>query len=154
MLRFVERVSVIGCGGIGSWLLPPLLRFLNAEQFAGEIHLWDGDHYSIGNLLRQEAGSHLVGRSKAEALAERYRGEFSIANRGKGWRAARLSGSFKGDIRGVRLAPVNGSLLAGSVQGSLDLGWDKEVSLKGTKCRGCVGEGDTGWTIATSSTGW
>ena len=25
-MRFVESIHVIGCGGIGSWLLPPLLR--------------------------------------------------------------------------------------------------------------------------------
>ena len=34
--------------------------------------------------------------------------------------------------RGVKLAPLTGSLLAGSVQGSLDLDWGEEVSLKGT----------------------
>ena len=60
-----------------------------------------------------------------------YRGKFSIDNRGKGWQAAQLSGLFQGDSRGVKAAPLKGTLLAGSVQGSLDLGWRDEVSLKG-----------------------
>ena len=74
----------------------------------------------------------LSGTLTLTGTPERYTGEFDLANRGKGWQAARLAGSFQGDSRGVRLAPVNGSLLAGSVQGNLELGWGEEVSLKGT----------------------
>ncbi len=33
---------------------------------------------------------------------------------------------------GVKLAPLTGALLAGSVQGNLDIGWREEVSLEGT----------------------
>jgi hypothetical protein len=76
MLRFCEHVSVIGCGGIGSWLLPPVLRFLNSQAFPGQICLWDGDHYSVSNLGRQSASERLIGRPKAEALAAQYRQEF------------------------------------------------------------------------------
>lgn len=69
MLRRSEYVVVIGCGGIGSWLLPPLLRFLHAERYRGEIHLWDGDRYSAGNAQRQEFGPAALGVNKAEAQA-------------------------------------------------------------------------------------
>jgi len=61
-----------------------------------------------------------------------YRGEFTLANRGKGWRKAHLSGAYQGDGGGVKLAPLTGSLLAGSVQGSLDVRWRDGISLEGT----------------------
>ena len=61
-----------------------------------------------------------------------YRGEFTLANRGKGWQTARLSGSYQGDSAGVKLAPLTGSLLAGSVQGSLSVRWRDGISLEGT----------------------
>ncbi len=70
MLRGLEKIVVIGCGGIGSWLLPPLLRFLNAENFRGEIHLWDGDRYTTDNQARQEFAAERVGCNKADAQAE------------------------------------------------------------------------------------
>jgi molybdopterin/thiamine biosynthesis adenylyltransferase len=75
-MRFVEYIQVIGCGGIGSWLLPPLLRFLSFEGFSGDIQFWDGDHYSVSNLSRQDADDSLIGKPKAEAQAERYRQAF------------------------------------------------------------------------------
>ena len=78
------------------------------------------------------APTDLSGTLTLTGTPELYRGEFKIANRGKGWQAAHLSGSYQGDGGGVKLAPLNGSLLAGSVQGSLDLGWGEEVFLKGS----------------------
>ena len=73
MLRNIRSIAIIGCGGIGSWLLPPLLRFLNAEHFAGEIHLWDGDHFSSSNAGRQEFDPGALGLPKAEALVEHFK---------------------------------------------------------------------------------
>lgn len=70
MVRNVERIVLIGCGGIGTWLLAPLLRFLNAESFDGEIHLWDGDHYTAGNAERQEFAYDRIGANKAEVQAD------------------------------------------------------------------------------------
>lgn len=75
-MRSIEHIVIVGVGGIGSWLLPPLLRFLNSENFAGPITLWDGDHFSLKNLSRQEASTSLIGRSKAEAQAEHFRAEY------------------------------------------------------------------------------
>jgi molybdopterin/thiamine biosynthesis adenylyltransferase len=68
-MRAVERIVVIGCGGIGSWLLGPLLRFLNAEEFGGEVHLWDGDRYSPENQGRQEFAAGSIGMNKADVQA-------------------------------------------------------------------------------------
>lgn len=72
MLRRTRQVAVIGCGGIGSWLLPPLLRFLNVEVYRAEIHLWDGDRYGVGNGARQEFGSEALGINKAVYQAEKF----------------------------------------------------------------------------------
>jgi len=71
MLAFVKTFSIIGLGGIGGWFTPPLLRFLDAKGFGGEILLADGDVFSFDNLSRQWADLSDVGRSKAEAMASR-----------------------------------------------------------------------------------
>lgn len=73
MPRHASRVAVIGCGGIGSWLLGPLARFLAADGFAGELHLWDGDRVAPENEARQAFGPAALGRPKAQALAEALR---------------------------------------------------------------------------------
>ena len=75
-MRGVERIVVIGCGGIGSWLLGPLLRFLNAESFRGEVHLWDGDRYTPENQARQDFGADSVGLNKAFVQAEAFRANY------------------------------------------------------------------------------
>ncbi|KAF0215561.1 MAG: hypothetical protein FD174_4089 [Geobacteraceae bacterium] len=60
-----------------------------------------------------------------------YRGRFDLANRGKGWRAAGATGSFQGDAAGMKLAPLDASLLDGTVQGSIQVGWREGFSLSG-----------------------
>lgn len=74
------RHLVIGCGGVGSWLVPKLARL---ER---ELLLIDGDYLSEKNLDRQFFARADVGRLKAEALVDRYggpwwslRGEFFTA---------------------------------------------------------------------------
>ncbi|MHB8771840.1 MAG: translocation/assembly module TamB domain-containing protein [Syntrophales bacterium] len=62
----------------------------------------------------------------------RYGGEFAFDTRGAGWRTARLSGAYAGDGAGVKLAPVSGTLLGGTLEGMLDIRWDREISLAGT----------------------
>lgn len=61
----------------------------------------------------------------------RYRGRFTFANQGKGWRAARVAGTFQGDAAGMKLAPLDITLLDGAVQGDLAVGWRDGVSLSG-----------------------
>jgi translocation and assembly module TamB len=62
---------------------------------------------------------------------ERYRGRFALANRGKGWPAGRLTGSFQGDGGGVKLAPLEISLLDGAGRGNLDVEWHEGLALRG-----------------------
>ncbi len=76
LLRGLERIVVIGCGGIGSWLLPPLMRFLHAESFSGQIDLWDGDRYTLANAARQEFAPDRIGLNKADVQAEMFRASY------------------------------------------------------------------------------
>ncbi len=70
-----ERIVLVGLGGIGSQLLPSLVRYL---AFRPEprplLVLVDGDAYEPGNRTRQVFPETAIGANKAEALAEVYRG--------------------------------------------------------------------------------
>ena len=70
-----ERIVLVGLGGIGSQLLPSLVRYL---AFRPEprplLVLVDGDAYEPGNRTRQVFPEGAIGVNKAEALAEVYRG--------------------------------------------------------------------------------
>jgi molybdopterin/thiamine biosynthesis adenylyltransferase len=65
-----ERVVLIGCGGIGSQLLPPLARYLaNRPEPRPLLVLVDGDVFEAGNRNRQACEIADLGSNKAEALA-------------------------------------------------------------------------------------
>lgn len=64
-----KQVLVIGCGGTGARLIPPLIKVLPQEA---EIYLIDGDIVEARNLARQHFSPEDVGHYKAEVLAERY----------------------------------------------------------------------------------
>lgn len=62
-----SHVAVLGLGGVGSWCAEALAR-----SGVGELTLADCDAVSVTNLNRQlEATVDTVGRSKAQAMAER-----------------------------------------------------------------------------------
>jgi len=48
----LARVTVIGCGGIGGHLAPPLCHFLHAERRSTHVTLVDGDDYEPRNAAR------------------------------------------------------------------------------------------------------
>lgn len=64
---------IIGCGGVGSWLVPVITRLLNRED---TITLIDGDKLEAKNLDRQLFDASDIGEYKAQALATRYGCEF------------------------------------------------------------------------------
>ncbi|NJD28639.1 MAG: ThiF family adenylyltransferase [Chloroflexi bacterium] len=74
-----ERVVLIGCGGIGSQLAGPLVRYL-AHRPAPRplLVLVDGDAFEVSNLNRQACAVGDLGTNKAEALARVAR-EYGIA---------------------------------------------------------------------------
>ncbi len=62
-----SHVAVLGLGGVGSWCAEALAR-----SGVGELTLADCDTVSVTNLNRQlEATAATVGRSKAQAMAQR-----------------------------------------------------------------------------------
>lgn len=64
-----KRVAVIGCGGLGGYLIEMLARL-----GVGSITAVDGDVFEVSNLNRQILSSTAsLGRSKAEMAAERVR---------------------------------------------------------------------------------
>ena len=65
-----ERVILIGCGGIGSQLAGPLVRYLASRPVPQPVLvLIDGDAFEASNLSRQACTAGDMGINKAEALA-------------------------------------------------------------------------------------
>ncbi len=74
-----ERIVLVGLGGIGSQLLPPLVRYLACRPESRPLLvLVDGDAYEPGNRTRQIFPADTIGSNKAEALAEAYRGGLAV----------------------------------------------------------------------------
>lgn len=67
-----SNIYIIGCGGVGSWLAPALSLLTNPEH----VILMDADKLEDKNLNRQLFDKKDVGRTKAEALANRYSCKF------------------------------------------------------------------------------
>lgn len=70
----MNRVFVIGCGGIGSNLASPLIKFLAYEKAnkkaVPRVTFVDGDHVEKKNLIRQSFIITDVGKSKAQIMAD------------------------------------------------------------------------------------
>ncbi len=73
-----RHVKVVGCGGIGSSLLPDLLRFINytLKDTISEVGLVDGKQVKERNLERQGFDGAAVGLPKTDALRDKYETEF------------------------------------------------------------------------------
>jgi hypothetical protein len=70
-----ERIVLVGLGGIGSQLVPSLVRYLAFRPEPRPVLvLVDGDAYEPDNRTRQVFPESAIGTNKAEALAEVYRG--------------------------------------------------------------------------------
>ncbi|MFC1623447.1 ThiF family adenylyltransferase, partial [Patescibacteria group bacterium] len=68
------RIKIVGVGGIGCWLLRPLLRFLNFGEEKAFVTLIDGDTYEQKNLERQDFPGGIG--NKAEVQVEKFRSVF------------------------------------------------------------------------------
>ncbi len=76
MLRTAQHIIVVGCGGIGSWLVTPLATFLMADKWPGQLTVIDGDKYEIKNQERQDFHHDHVSINKAEAKRIELSGKF------------------------------------------------------------------------------
>lgn len=65
----MNRVLVIGLGGIGSQLVEPLARYLQSAALCRDVVLVDGDAYSQDNRDRQRMREIDAGQNKAEVQA-------------------------------------------------------------------------------------
>jgi len=72
----IEKIVVIGLGGIGSFLALVLCRYLNFVSYCKKVVLVDGDRYSRGNLERQNIKVTDETRNKAETQAEQFKNLF------------------------------------------------------------------------------
>ncbi len=75
-----QKVVVIGCGGTGSRLIPPLAQLMSTLQtlISPEMVLVDFDIVEEKNLSRQNFAKADVGKNKAEVLAARYSKAFGL----------------------------------------------------------------------------
>ncbi|MBL0226835.1 MAG: hypothetical protein IPQ16_15075 [Geobacteraceae bacterium] len=72
----------------------------------------------------------LSGTLRFAGTLNSYGGDFSFANRVKGWQAATVSGTYQGTRDGMKLAPFSGRLLDGSLTGNLDMDWRSGFALQ------------------------
>ncbi len=73
----------------------------------------------------------ISGRLNFTGTQSSYRGDFSLENRGDGWRQATLAAGYRGGKIGINLAPLSGQWLGGGVRGALEIGWEKGVLVSG-----------------------
>lgn len=64
------NVYIIGCGGVGSYLVPLIAKLLIAAPAGTEMVLVDGDTIEKKNLDRQLFAENQIGVNKANALAQ------------------------------------------------------------------------------------
>lgn len=63
------RVTVVGAGGTGGRVIPPMMQMLRRND---TVCIVDGDHVEDRNLARQNFRARDVGENKAEVMARRY----------------------------------------------------------------------------------
>lgn len=77
-LRPISNITILGAGGVTSWLLPQLIKILYNYKVKNNItediiiKLVDNDEISTRNLLRQNFIPEDVGKNKAQVLSDRY----------------------------------------------------------------------------------
>lgn len=64
-------ITIVGLGGVGSWLVEPVIRATISNGSKPNVLLIDGDVYESSNANRQICHPKLVGMNKAEATAIR-----------------------------------------------------------------------------------
>ena len=73
----MSKIVIVGLGGIGSWLVEPLMRYcVSMDRTRFDFVFIDGDHYSLSNQTRQSVHPKLTGMNKASAAALRMRQYF------------------------------------------------------------------------------
>lgn len=74
----------------------------------------------------------LSGTLKFAGTMASYRGNFSFANKDKGWREASVYASYSGTREGIHIAPLTARILEGTLAGNLAVDWRNGFALQGT----------------------
>lgn len=67
-----ENILVIGCGGIGSYLIREIENLTRQGQINSEVTISDFDIVELKNIKYQNFKTSDIGKTKAEVLSERY----------------------------------------------------------------------------------
>ena len=73
----IDKIMVIGAGGVGSWLIPALQK-LRPDDF---IEVWDGDILEEKNMDRQLFDEEHINSNKAWAIKKKYGGLIGAVSR-------------------------------------------------------------------------
>tara|TARA_R100000406_G_scaffold95597_1_gene90408 strand:- start:613 stop:1323 length:711 start_codon:yes stop_codon:yes gene_type:complete len=73
----IDKIMVIGAGGVGSWLIPALQK-LRPDDY---IEVWDGDILEEKNMDRQLFDDEHIDMNKAWAMKEKYGGYVGARDR-------------------------------------------------------------------------
>jgi len=80
--REYYAVMIVGCGGIGSYVAPNIVRMISnhtsSRMRATKIIFADPDIVEQKNITRQNFSNADVGKNKAQALADRYSAVFGV----------------------------------------------------------------------------
>jgi len=107
------RFVVVGAGGTGGRLIPPLMQVVRRGD---SVAIVDGDHVEDRNLARQNFRARDIGANKAEVMTQRYRRD-GIAMDAY---AAMLSDvSWREIMAGQEGAPPGGVIVLGCVDNAL-----------------------------------
>ncbi|TGU71257.1 DUF490 domain-containing protein [Geomonas terrae] len=87
------------------------------------------DHLDLSKEL--DRPSVLNGTLSFSGTPSAYAGTFALSNKGTGWENMGLAANYRGGKSGVRLAPLSGNWLEGSVRGALDVDWSRGWKVAG-----------------------
>jgi translocation and assembly module TamB len=73
----------------------------------------------------------LSGTLKFTGTLDSYRGNLTLVNQARGWQSMVISTAYQGTRDGMKLAPLTGSIIDGSLAGTLDMNWRNGFALQG-----------------------
>jgi translocation and assembly module TamB len=76
--------------------------------------------------------ANVSGHLDVEGDLADYHGSFDLRNTPKGWHEAHLTGTFQGNLNGIKVSILGGTLLDGTLKGQAVASWQKGFSIAGT----------------------
>lgn len=76
--KLISNIAIIGCGGVTSWMISPLVKLLAGADHQPNLVLVDGDAIEERNLERQWFSGDDIGGYKAVALASKISDSYPV----------------------------------------------------------------------------